>query len=186
VLAATNKDLEAEVAAGRFREDLYFRLAVVPLRCPPLRERPEDIPLLVHHFLDAFCRDNGMPPKPIDDDALEALRQHPWPGNVRQLRNVVERLAILSDDRITLDDVLADAPPGAATPAPAGRADDPVRPTLRQVRERAEREHILATLDACGWNISRAAGLLGLERTHLHKKMRAYGIRRPAQESQDD
>jgi two-component system nitrogen regulation response regulator NtrX len=105
VVAATNKDLEAAVTAGEFREDLFFRLNVIPLRSPSLRERPEDVPLLAKAFLIEFCEENGMRPKPFEADVLEALSERSWPGNVRELRNVVERMAILSDDAITLDDL---------------------------------------------------------------------------------
>jgi DNA-binding NtrC family response regulator len=185
VLAATNKDLEAEVNEGRFREDLYFRLNVVPIVSPPLRDRHSDIPLLAKGFLRDFCLDNGVRNKPIDDEVLDALAERPWPGNVRELRNVVERMAILSGDRITLDDLPAegvlsqgrrDSVPASDFPAPVD--DSGERLTLREYRGRAEKDYILRTLDEVGWNISRAATILGVERTNLHKKMRSYGIRR--------
>jgi DNA-binding NtrC family response regulator len=179
VLAATNKDLEADVAEGRFREDLYFRLNVIPIRTPSLRERPEDVPLLARAFLAEFCRDNGFTDKPIDDEVLTALGKRSWAGNVRELRNVVERMAILSGDRITMADVPEAGRLGASSPDLPGIAnDDGSRPTLREYRERAEKHYILTTLDECGWNISKAAGELGVERTNLHKKMRGYGIKR--------
>ncbi len=187
VLAATNKDLEEEVKEQRFREDLYFRLNVVPLQSPPLRERSVDVPLLAENFLRAFCKDNGLREKPIDPEVLDALAQRAWPGNVRELKNVVERMAILSGDRITLDDLPDEGKLGiaAAEKASSISADLPPtvdtegqRMTLREYREHAERQYILATLDETGWNISRAAVKLGVERTNLHKKMRSYGIRR--------
>jgi two-component system nitrogen regulation response regulator NtrX len=185
VLAATNKDLELEVKEGRFREDLYFRLNVVPLESPPLRERKTDVPLLAKGFLRDFCAENGARCKPIDDAVLEALAERPWPGNVRELRNVVERMAILSGDRITLNDlpaegVLSQGVRDSAAPSDFPRALDESgkRLTLREYRGRAEKEYILQTLDQVGWNISRAATILGVERTNLHKKMRSYGIRR--------
>ncbi|MDQ3036378.1 MAG: sigma-54 dependent transcriptional regulator [Myxococcota bacterium] len=189
VLAATNKDLDEAVKSGAFREDLYFRLAVVPMRSPSLRERAEDIPKLAEAFLADFCRENGIRPKPVDPGVLDALSQRPWPGNVRELRNVVERMAILSGERITLGD-LPDLPRSRApssSPPPASShpamqrisATSPdARESLREHRDRAEREYIVATLDGCDWNISRAATLLGVERTNLHKKMRALGLRR--------
>jgi DNA-binding NtrC family response regulator len=186
VLAATNKELEVEVAEGRFREDLYFRLNVVPIVSPSLRERREDIPLLVRAFLRDFCKENGFPEKPIEDDVLEALSRRPFPGNIRELKNVVERMAILSGDEITLDDLPPEsrlassekaAELAASVPAPPLAAGGE-RMSLRDYRELAERQYILSTLDACGWNISRAATELGVERTNLHKKMRAYGIKR--------
>jgi transcriptional regulator with GAF, ATPase, and Fis domain len=185
VLAATNKDLEMEVKEGRLREDLYFRLNVVPIVSPPLRERRSDIPLLASGFLREFSAENGLREKPIDDEVLEALAERPWPGNVRELRNVVERMAILSGDRITLDDlpeegvlseVRRESTPASELPAMVDEAGE--RLTLREYRSRAEKDYILQTLDEVGWNISRAATILGVERTNLHKKMRSYGIRR--------
>jgi two-component system nitrogen regulation response regulator NtrX len=185
VLAATNKDLEREVKDGRFREDLYFRLNVVPILSPPLRERKSDILLLAKGFLREFSAENGLREKPIDDDVFEALAERPWPGNVRELRNVVERMAILSGDRITLDDLPAEgvlsegrheSSPHAGLPATLDDAGE--RLTLREYRTRAEKDYILQTLGEVGWNISRAATILGVERTNLHKKIRSYGIRR--------
>ena len=185
VLAATNKDLEGEVKDGRFREDLYFRLNVVPILCPPLRERKSDILLLAKGFLREFSVENGLREKPVDDDVFEALAARPWPGNVRELRNVVERMAILSGDRITLDDLPAEgvlsegrheSSPHSGLPAILDDAGE--RLTLREYRTRAEKDYILQTLGEVGWNISRAATILGVERTNLHKKIRSYGIRR--------
>jgi DNA-binding NtrC family response regulator len=185
VLAATNKDLEGEVKDGRFREDLYFRLNVVPILCPPLRERKSDILLLAKGFLREFSVENGLREKPVDDDVFEALAERPWPGNVRELRNVVERMAILSGDRITLDDLPAEgvlsegrheSSPHSGLPATLDDAGE--RLTLREYRTRAEKDYILQTLGEVGWNISRAATILGVERTNLHKKIRSYGIRR--------
>jgi len=185
VLAATNKDLELEVQDGRFREDLFFRLNVVPIVSPPLRERHSDIRLLAQGFLRDFCLENGLRNKPIDGDVLSALAERPWPGNVRELRNVVERMAILSGDRITLEDlpeegVLSQGRRESASPSdfPSSVDEGGERLTLREYRGRAEKEYILSTLDEVGWNISRAATILGVERTNLHKKMRSYGIRR--------
>ena len=183
VVAATNKDLDAAVAAGEFREDLFFRLNVIPLRSPSLRERPEDVPLLAKSFLVEFCEENGMKPKPFEADVLEALSERGWPGNVRELRNVVERMAILSDDTITLDDLpelprrQIPAEQTAALPTAIAGAEGP-RETLREYRERAEKQFVLDTLERFDWNISRAAVVLGVERTNLHKKMRSLGIKR--------
>ena len=205
VVAATNKDLEREVKEGRFREDLYFRLNVVPLRSPALRERPEDIPLLVQSFARDFCRENGLKPKPFEPEVLEELQRRGFPGNVRELKNLVERLVILSGDEITVMDLpeesrlsrelreksrpsLEDL--GARTsgvPASGGDDDDDLplpprapgaRPSLREYRDNAERHYIVETLREVDWNISKAAGLLGLERTNLHKKIRALGVKR--------
>jgi two-component system nitrogen regulation response regulator NtrX len=185
VLAATNKDLELEVQEGRFREDLFFRLNVIPIESPPLRDRKSDVPLLAKGFLRDFCAENGARCKPIDDAVLDALADRPWPGNVRELRNVVERMAILSGDRITLDDlpeegVLSQGRRDSASPSgfPSPVDESGERLTLREYRGRAEKDYILQTLEEVGWNISRAATILGVERTNLHKKMRSYGIRR--------
>ncbi len=183
VVAATNKDLDAAVAAGEFREDLFFRLNVIPLRSPSLRERPEDVPMLAKSFLVEFCEENGMRPKPFEPDVLESLSERTWPGNVRELRNVVERMAILSEETITLDDLpelprrQISAEQASALPAPAVGDAGP-RETLREYRERAEKQFVLDTLERFEWNISRAAVVLGVERTNLHKKMRSLGIKR--------
>jgi two-component system, NtrC family, nitrogen regulation response regulator NtrX len=198
VLAATNKELEQEVADGKFRDDLYFRLNVVPIRSPALRERVQDIPLLAQSFLKQFSREYGGHERPADPEVFELLKQRPWPGNVRELKNVVERMVILGGPRITADDVPKDTanrshreqPQAERPPVPVATGaefriqlgtDD--RPTLREFRDRAEAEYLLATLRQCEWNISRAAGQLGIERTNLHKKIRAFGIRR---EGHDD
>ena len=192
VLGATNKDLEREVATGNFRDDLYFRLNVVPIRCPALRERVEDIPLIAQAFLKQFCREYGGREKAVDHDVLDLLQARAWPGNVRELRNVVERMVILSGPRITAADVPGNALDGAASGKPkAAVVDDhgpvsgfviPLAPdeklTLRELRDRAEAEYVRAILKQHDWNISRAAGVLGIERTNLHKKMRQLGIHR--------
>jgi DNA-binding NtrC family response regulator len=198
VLAATNKDLEAEVAAGRFREDLFFRLNVFPLRSPSLRERVEDVPLLADAFMVAFAKENGLRPKPIDQMVYKALQLRQWPGNVRELKNVVERAAILSGDQVTIADLpedphenpFDDEPNGGGGPEEPEIADDKLTPlppmvgvggarlSLKDYRDRAECHYITETLRGMEWNISRAAIALGVERTNLHKKIRAYGIRR--------
>jgi two-component system nitrogen regulation response regulator NtrX len=200
VLAATNKDLDKAVANGSFREDLFFRLNVFPLRSPALRERVEDIPVLAAAFMEAFAVENGTKAKPIDELVVKALVTRKWPGNVRELKNVVERMAILSGDRVTIADLPEDpheSPFGedeANEPAEAepieeehddtARAAASVPPTpgsqmtLREHREHSERQYIVETLRATGWNISRTAVLLGVERTNLHKKIRAYQIKR--------
>jgi two-component system, NtrC family, nitrogen regulation response regulator NtrX len=175
VLAATNKDLTAEIRGGRFREDLYFRLNVVPIFVPPLRERQEDIPVLADHFMAMLAREYGRRPKTFESDAVVALRQYPWPGNVRELRNVVERLMIMvPGDRISSRDLpfldqslTADSPvaaePGSAVP-------------LHEARDRFERDYILRALAAQQGNISRTAEVLGIERSNLYRKMRSFGI----------
>ncbi len=181
VLAATNKRLDEEVAAGRFREDLYFRLNVFPLSVPTLDERREDIPKLVTSFASQFCSDNGIADKPIHPAVHAALMRRQWPGNVRELRNVVERATILAGDEITIADLPEDPhadPFEEVLATPSFRADGS-RLTLREVREQAERRYIVETLEAFDWNVSRAATALGIERTNLHKKIRALGIQRP-------
>ncbi len=200
VLAATNKDLSKEVERGGFREDLYFRLNVFPIRSPSLRERTEDIALLAQFFMDAFSRENGTKPKPINPDVLDRLAARKWPGNVRELKNVVERMAILSGDNVTVadlpedphespfEDEAADAGgahaheldvPDDGGGEAAGKGPEPGQyPTLREHREQSERKYIVDMLKVTGWNISRAAVVLGVERTNLHKKIRGYGIKR--------
>ncbi len=196
IVAATNRDLDAAVSRGEFREDLFFRLNVVPLRTPALRERREDVPALALSFLREFSRTNGLGEKTFDPAVLDALSERAWPGNVRELRNVVERMAILGGDPISLEDLPEDARPGesasaGARPGSMTLDDDEDAPldahpaatlgrplTLREHRDRAEREYIVATLELCDWNISRSALVLGVERTNLHKKMRAFGIQR--------
>jgi DNA-binding NtrC family response regulator len=193
VLAATNKDLSKEVQSGNFREDLFFRLDVFPIRVPALRERRVDVPLLASAFVSAFCRENGLREKKIDPGVFEALQRRKFPGNVRELKNVVERAAILSSDVITVADLPEDPhlspfdddaehePEDSVvtTPLPAPAAKQAgAQLTLREFREGAEKTYILDTLKALDWNISKAAVVLGVERTNLHKKIRAYGIKR--------
>ena len=183
VLAATNKDLPAEIRSGRFREDLYFRLNVVPIFVPSLRDRQEDIPLLADHFMAMLAREYGRRPKIFDSDAVTALQRYPWPGNVRELRNLVERLMIMvPGERITardlsfLDQGTVATVEAAASPAPASMA------TLHDARDRFERDYILRTLAAQQGNMSRTAEALGVERSNLYRRMKTFGIapsRRP-------
>jgi DNA-binding NtrC family response regulator len=175
VLAATNKDLGALVREGQFREDLYFRLNVVRIHVPPLRERTEDVPHIVECFVREICRENGLRPKPVDAGVLAKLCTYPWPGNVRELKNVVERMVIMSGDRITLADYPDELVGRPVLPA---RTDFGRRLTLREWREQAERAYILDVLEQVAWNVSRAAQDLGVERTNLHKRIKALGIRR--------
>ncbi|MFL5307470.1 MAG: sigma-54-dependent transcriptional regulator [Polyangia bacterium] len=192
VIAATNRDLQAGVAAGEFREDLFFRLNVVPLRAPPLRDRADDVPLLAAAFVELACRENGMKLKPISDDALAVLSAYSWPGNVRELRNEIERLVILSEESIGVgdlrDEIVAEVSrsrrDAAAAPTELPRVELPAEARalpLREFRDHMEREYIRIKLDENGWNISRTAALLGIERTNLHKKMRALGLSRDSQ-----
>jgi DNA-binding NtrC family response regulator len=180
------------VGDGSFREDLFFRLDVFPMRVPALRDRAADIRLMAEAFVAAFCKENGLKPKQIEANVYDALTRRKWPGNVRELKNVVDRAAILSGDVITIADLPEDphlspfdedvepadeASPGA-TPLPLGLGSGGERMTLRDYREAAERSYIVDTLKAFEWNISKAAVILGVERTNLHKKIRAYGIKR--------
>ncbi|HSN29633.1 MAG TPA: sigma-54 dependent transcriptional regulator, partial [Kofleriaceae bacterium] len=173
VVAATNKDLHAEIAAGRFREDLYYRLAVVPIELPPLRARREDIPVLVEHFLEQVCADNDRRTKKVASGAMTMLMQHDWPGNVRELKNVVERLAILTGDA----DVITETDVAEALPRVKSVKADFARGTpFKDLVAAAEREIIVAALDANEHHVSNTARELQLERSHLYKKMRALGI----------
>jgi two-component system nitrogen regulation response regulator NtrX len=171
VIAATNKDLEGEIAAGRFREDLYFRLNVIPLRVPPVAERREDIPLLVDEFIGQFARRDGVPPKRVGPAAMAKLQAAGWPGNVREIRNVVERLVVMVPDEEIRPDHL-DLRPGVTRLA---LPDEPL--PLKEARARFERSYIEQVVEACGGNMSQAAKLLGLERSHLYRKLRALGMR---------
>jgi DNA-binding NtrC family response regulator len=173
VVAATNKDLPAEIAAGRFREDLYYRLAVVPIELPPLRGRREDIPTLVEHFVEQVCADNGTRTKKVASGAPTLLMQHDWPGNVRELKNVVERLAILTGDA----EIITEADVGDALPrVKAVKADFSRGTPFKDLVAAAEREIIIAALEANDHHVSNTARELQLERSHLYKKMRALGI----------
>jgi DNA-binding NtrC family response regulator len=191
VIAATNRDLQAEVAAGRFRPDLYYRLLVVPVEVPPLRERRADIPLLARHFLEAACRRNRIRPKRLSDEAMTFLERHAWPGNVRELRNAMERIAILVADEVVLDahlGILQGPAPGAAGAAafgsPSGAAAEgrPAPLDLAAQLKSQEKAIILAALERHHWRMSRAARELKLERSHLYKKMKALGIERPTED----
>ncbi|MHB8095306.1 MAG: sigma-54-dependent transcriptional regulator [Candidatus Aminicenantales bacterium] len=173
VIAATNKDLRTEMKEGRFREDLFFRLNVVPLRTPALRERKEDIPRLVDFFVRTFCEENNFRPKRFSAEAMSALIEHPWKGNVRELRNVVERLIILTEnDTIEMRDL-----PDQFREVPGVRAPDPgnVR-TLKEYREAAEKEFLLAKLRSNNWNISQTAREIDTPRSNLYKKLEQYEI----------
>src|SRR5512134_511069 len=172
VLAATNKDLPAEIRAGRFREDLYFRLNVIPIFVPPLRDRESDIPLLAEHFMAELATEYGRRPKRFDVGAATGLRSYRWPGNVRELRNVIERLMIMvPGDTITLADLSFLDGAAAAVASVPGH----VVP-LHEARDQFERDYILRTLAAQQGNISRTAEVLGVERSNLYRKMRGFGI----------
>jgi two-component system nitrogen regulation response regulator NtrX len=179
VIAATNKDLTREIAAGRFREDLYFRLNVIPLRVPPLRERVEDLPLLARYFVDYFSRQYGRR-RTLAPETIPVLQAHRWPGNVRELKNLIERLIILvPGEAITREDLSrALRSEGTPPPGPAPRYA-----SLKEGREDFERRYIQSKLQEAGGNVVRAAELLGLERSNLYRKMRAYRIRVGNQDS---
>ncbi|MDF1566113.1 MAG: sigma-54 dependent transcriptional regulator [Deltaproteobacteria bacterium] len=181
VIAATNKDLKAEVAEGRFREDLYFRLNVVPIHAPPLRERTEDIALLVESFLARLGQEHGVREPTLEADALPLFQRYPWPGNVRELRNMLERLIILAGGSIRTEDLPPELRGGATIPtaSPGETSLAAYRGlSLRELREAIERDFIRETLEACSWNVTRAAEQLGVERTNLHKKIKHHGIER--------
>ena len=179
VIAATNKRLEDEIADGRFREDLYFRLNVVPIQLPPMRERREDVAALVAWFADAFCSEHGLKPKVVAADAIEALSRLPWRGNVRELRNAIERLVIMTPGGTIR---AADIPtglgmaPAAASAEPPNSGSGPA--TLQNFKDGAERAFILAKLEENDWNIAATAKAIDTPRSNLYKKLEAYGIRR--------
>ena len=177
VLAATNKDLEEEIRQGRFREDLYFRLAVIPIHVPSLRDRASDVPLLAEHFAGEFAQEYGRRPKVFLAPALAALKAYRWQGNVRELKNVVERLVIMvPHDKIGISD-LPDALRGQGPGRAGGNSARPL--SLREGKEHFERELIQRTLEDNDWNITRAARVLKLERSHLHRKIKSYGLSIP-------
>ena len=169
ILSGTHKDLKTAVAEGRFREDLFYRLNVVPIRVPALRERKEDIPLLVGFLMRALSQRSNMREKPIDEDVIEELKRHDWPGNVRELQNLLERLLIMSGERITTLDLpeefLAAPERGAATGS-----------SLKEFRDHAERDYIVATLRRHNGNVSQAAIELGVGRTYLHRRLLVLAI----------
>jgi len=177
VIAATNKDLEEEIGKGTFREDLYFRLAVIPIYVPPLRERRDDVPLLVRHFVDLFSRDNNFRPKRVTPAAMEVLQRYRWKGNIRELRNTLERLIIMTPNDVV--DV-ADLPESLRVEAPARSVEaggDPVKAgTLREHKELSERQFLVLKLRETGWNISKTAELIDTPRSNLYKKLEQYRI----------
>jgi two-component system nitrogen regulation response regulator NtrX len=186
VIAATNKNLEEEIEKGTFREDLYFRLAVIPVHVPPLRERPEDIPLLVRHYVEYFARENNTRPRRVTPAALEALQRYRWKGNIRELRNTVERLIIMTaGDAIDI----ADLPSGVRSPAANGGSWGETAPklmseasgakaggTLREFKDNAERAYLVTKLRENGWNISKTAEVIDTPRSNLYKKLEQYQI----------
>lgn len=176
VIAATNKDLNVEVQQERFREDLFYRLNVIPIHVPSLRERPEDIPLLAAHFTSRFCRENGKREKKISQEAMELLQTYKWPGNVRELKNLIERLVIMvPSNNIKASDL------------PDSLMEDCISTSsmkLREARNEFERRFIFQALQRNDWNITETANQLGIERTNLHRKMRQHDINR--EDARDD
>jgi two-component system nitrogen regulation response regulator NtrX len=168
IVAATNKDLQAEIAAGRFREDLFYRLNVVPIHLPPLRQRPGDIPLLIEHFAAKLSAEHGRPPRRFTPEAVHRLSQYSWPGNVRELRNLIERILIMTEgETVSLVEVEETLPQGQ---------DDEPPSEIKAARDKAERDTILAMLKQCQWNVTEASRRLGMDRGYLHRKIRRYGL----------
>jgi two-component system nitrogen regulation response regulator NtrX len=180
IVSSTSRNIEAEIAAGHFREDLYHRLSVVPVRVPPLAERREDIPELVTHFMEQISQSTGLPQRKIGGDAMAVLQSHDWPGNVRQLRNNVERLMILAggDPEATISASMLPQDVGSMVPSmPNGNGGEQLMGLpLREARELFEREYLLAQINRFGGNISRTAEFVGMERSALHRKLKALGI----------
>jgi two-component system nitrogen regulation response regulator NtrX len=180
IISSTGRNLEAEVGAGRFREDLYHRLSVVPIRVPPLTERREDIPDLVFYFVEQISAQTGLPKRKIGEDAIAVLQSHDWPGNVRQLRNNVERLMILAggDPEAVINASMLPQDVGSMVPSmPNGNGGEHLMGLpLRDAREVFEREYLVAQINRFGGNISRTAEFVGMERSALHRKLKALGI----------
>lgn len=171
IISATNKDLPEEVKRDAFREDLFFRLNVIPLKVPALRERPDDIPVLVEYFLESFALEYGQQPKKIAPDAVKILQKHVWPGNIRELKNVLERLVIMTPSKVIT--------PGDLFIPDAKRADYFAVDSLKDARELFERDFIARKLEENAWNISKTSEVLDIERSNLHRKIKAYDIKIP-------
>jgi two-component system nitrogen regulation response regulator NtrX len=171
IISATNKDLAEEVKKENFREDLYFRLNVIPIKVPSLRERPEDIPALVLHFLELFASEYGQQPKKIGPDAIKILQKHAWPGNIRELKNVLERLVIMTPSKTIT--------PGDLFMPDSSKSDYFAFNSLKDARELFERDFITRKLEENGWNVSKTAELLDIERSNLHRKIKSYDIKMP-------
>jgi two-component system nitrogen regulation response regulator NtrX len=180
VITTTSKDLRAEIAAGRFREDLFYRLAVVPLKIPPLRDRREDIPALARHFMAKSIETSGMPPRELSEDSLAAMQAYEWPGNVRELRNLIDWLLIMApgDAREAIRPDHLPPQIGAAAPAvlKLDRSSEIMTLPLREARELFERRYLEAQLLRFGGNISRTAAFVGMERSALHRKLKFLGV----------
>ena len=170
IVSATNKDLPSEIQNGKFREDLFYRLNVVPIHLPPLRSRRDDVPLLVEHFMARIGADHGRGRRTVSEEAMERLTAYSWPGNIRELKNLIERLLIMTEgDTIDVGDVEEVLPIDS---------DDGPPSEIKQARDKAERDTILTTLRQCDWNVSEAARRLGMDRGYLHRKIKRYGLSR--------
>jgi len=177
VIAATNKDLEKEISEGQFREDLYYRLNVIPFHVPPLRERKTDIPHLATHFLEYFCSKESRETKHFDDDAIKAIQEYPWPGNVRELKNLIERLVIMSPGNIITRGQLPQSIFGKQPLASKDNGSITLSAdTFRSAKEEFEKEFLVQKLEENEWNISRTAEAIEIERSNLHRKIKSYGI----------
>ena len=172
VISATNKDLASEIQSGKFREDLFYRLNVVPIHLPPLRARRDDVPLLAEHVVARLSVEHGRPKRVVTPEAMERLSAYGWPGNIRELKNLIERLLIMTDgETIGPTEVEEVLPPDSDEGPPS---------EIKQARDRAERDTILGTLRQCDWNVSEAARRLGMDRGYLHRKIKRYGLTRDA------
>ncbi len=183
VIAATNKDLQKEIEAGSFRMDLYHRLSVILIHVPHLTERKDDIPLIAQIFCDEICQDYGMPVKKINESAMEALQAMPWTGNIRELRNMIERLIILSDKVITDKDVRTFANPSSAAPAIENTSNGSTSnfdqfTNFQEYKDYAERDYIKYKLEKNNWNVSKTADDIDIQRSHLYSKIEKYGLKR--------
>ncbi len=183
VIAATNKDLLKEIEAGNFRMDLYHRLSVILIHVPHLTERKDDIPLIAQNFCDEICQDYGIPVKKINDAAMEALQAMPWTGNIRELRNMIERLIILSDKTITDKDVKTFANPSAAAPVNESSTNGSTInfdqfTNFQEYKDYAERDYIKYKLEKNNWNVSKTADDIDIQRSHLYSKIEKYGLKR--------
>jgi two-component system nitrogen regulation response regulator NtrX len=177
VIAATNHDLEKAIAQGRFRDDLFFRLNVLPIRCPPLRERRDDVPRLVQHFVAVYSRESGTRPRRFSPAALERLQQLEWKGNVRELENLLERVLILTDrEEVQPEDLPAAAAAAAPEAGTAGVADPPG--TLKDFKDSAERAFLVRKLRENEWNVTQTARSVDTPRSNLYKKIEQYSISR--------
>jgi two-component system nitrogen regulation response regulator NtrX len=187
VVSSSSRDLSGDIEHGRFRQDLYHRLNVVPLRAPALSERREDIPELAGYFVGRLAGMTGVPARQIGEDALAALQAAEWPGNVRQLRNVIERILILATGDLS-QPVTVDSLPPEAWPAAGSKRDgmqEVIGLPLRDARERFEREYLNVQITRFGGNISRTAAFIGMERSALHRKLKSLGVEAPGRSGQE-